>query len=477
MEIKKITLALLSVFILPISADAASLYFSPNSGSYEIGNIISVGIYVSSPNESINAASGVINFSNEKMEVVSLSKVKSIFDLWVKEPSFSNTSGVVNFEGVVLSQGFVGGSGKILTINFKIKKEGTGDISFSSSSVLANDGKGTDVISNTEMAHFYLTNKLSESSNATFVSEVATSSTPLVPNVSSTTHPDQEKWYNTNSIKLSWEVPSDVDKIRTLLNKNPNSIPSVLYSSSIKEKELNDLDDGTWYFHTQFRNSLGWGAINHFKIQIDTKNPEPFEISIIKGINGETSRPIINFETTDSLSGIDYYKIRIEQEPPFIVSKEQIINGEYTLPDQYPGNKMIMVRAFDRAGNYFAAAEEITIKSLENPSITEYPTKLTSEEFLNIKGTSKYPNSQVNIYFEKNGETIGIKKIATDSLGNFYLAYEGTLKSGNYNIKAEIIDDNGLRSINNQAISLIVKDPEFIRIKAELLKIGVPFFL
>lgn len=469
-KIKKILILLLFIFIFPVSASAADLYLSPNSGSYDIGKTFSVSIYVSSPDQAMNAASGVINFSTEKLEVLSISKTNSIFSLWAKEPSFSNIAGTVSFEGVILSPGFTGNSGKILTINFKTKKAGEETISFSSGSILANDGNGTDITSNKRTAQF----SIIDNNSPTEEKPVVALKIPAAPNISSSTHPDQEKWYNSNNVKLSWEVPSDVDKIRILLNKSPNSTPSIIYDPSVKERGLNDLDDGIWYFHVQFRNDLGWGTISHFKIQIDTVAPEPFKINFITGKNGETSHPIVTFETTDSLSGIDYYKIRIGEENPINISTDEIKNGEYTLPDQSPGTMILMVRAFDKAGNYFSTADEFTVNSLDSPIITEYQKELTSQDFLYIKGLSKYPQSQVNIYFEKDNKLLGIKKVITDSSGNFYLAYEGNLKSGVYNIKAEIVNNDGLKSVDNQMVSIVVKDPYFIKIKDELKKIVIP---
>ena len=66
----------------------------------------------------MNAASGVISFPADKLEVVSLSKTGSVFTLWVQEPSFSNSAGTINFEGIVLNPGFIGAAGKTPTIKF-----------------------------------------------------------------------------------------------------------------------------------------------------------------------------------------------------------------------------------------------------------------------------------------------------------------------------------------------------------------------
>ena len=105
-------------FMLPTSVFAATLNFSPPSGSYNVGNTFSVNVNVDSSDQAMNAASGIVSFPWDKLEVVSISKTGSIFSLWPAEPSFSNSAGTVNFEGIVLNPGYTGPSGKILSITF-----------------------------------------------------------------------------------------------------------------------------------------------------------------------------------------------------------------------------------------------------------------------------------------------------------------------------------------------------------------------
>lgn len=129
-----------------ISANAASMYFSPSAGSYEVGKTFSVNVYVSSADQAMNAASSIISFPADKLEVISLSKTDSIFTLWAQEPSFSNSAGTINFEGIMFNPGFKGLIGKLLTINFRVKASGSVLLSFLSGSVLANDGQGTNIL-------------------------------------------------------------------------------------------------------------------------------------------------------------------------------------------------------------------------------------------------------------------------------------------------------------------------------------------
>ena len=66
----KIILAFFLFFILPTSAFAAALSFSPAVGTYAPGAVFSVGINVNSGGESLNAASGVVSFPVESIHHV-----------------------------------------------------------------------------------------------------------------------------------------------------------------------------------------------------------------------------------------------------------------------------------------------------------------------------------------------------------------------------------------------------------------------
>ena len=146
--IKLFTITALSFLLgfIPLFTYAADLSFSNPADSYKEGSKFTVSVYVDSIDQAMNAVDGAVSFPVNTLEVVSISKVGSIFSLWAQEPSFSNSAGTVNFEGVVLNPGFIGSRGKILTITFRAKNVGQANLSFSSGSVLANDGEGTNIL-------------------------------------------------------------------------------------------------------------------------------------------------------------------------------------------------------------------------------------------------------------------------------------------------------------------------------------------
>lgn len=141
-----VVLALLILFLAPLSTFAATLFLTPREGTYSNGENFNVSVLVSS-DASVNAFSGTISFPTDTLEMISVSKSDSIVDLWTQNPSFSNAGSLGNasFEGVVLNPGFIGQSGKILTLTFRVKSEGSANLIFSKYAVLENNGLGTSV--------------------------------------------------------------------------------------------------------------------------------------------------------------------------------------------------------------------------------------------------------------------------------------------------------------------------------------------
>lgn len=147
-------LILVIALFFPVTSWAATLYTSPSTQTYESGDTIRVSVYVASSDQKINAVSGTLSFSPNTLQVTSISKSNSIVDLWVVEPTFSNSAGTVTFEGIALDPPYQGAAGTVLQITFKARAEGVGSVKFSNASVLANDGLGTDVVSSTSGSTF-----------------------------------------------------------------------------------------------------------------------------------------------------------------------------------------------------------------------------------------------------------------------------------------------------------------------------------
>jgi len=456
------------------SAQAATLYFSPSSGTRAVGTTFPVHIYVSSANQAMNAASGVVSFSRDNLEVVSLSKTGSIFTLWVQEPSFANNTGTINFEGIVLNPGFIGTSGRILTINFSVKATGSASLSFPSGSVLANDGQGTDIFISPGNASFRLEGRpptppivSPETPRAPVPSEApGAPQTPTAPQIFSSTHPDTNKWYSADDARFTWELPSGITGTRLLANRTPRATPTVDYIPAVNSKELPDLADGIWYFHARLRNNVGWGTSSHFRFQIDTEKPTRFEITEIERADLTDPKVKFRFDAEDKTSGIDHFQIQINQEPSQTwrnnAGEQQIIYESPALP---PGRHTLIAKAVDRAGNSLASIVEFNIQALSAPTITDYPKELTSGEMLIIRGKT-YPNSEVIMWLEQRNVEAKTKTIESNADGKFVLATEEKLESGIYKIWAKVIDARGAKSERVELATIVIKTPALIQFGA-----------
>lgn len=456
---------LFSVFLTwPAVAQAASLYFSPAAGAYEAGKTFNASVYVSSADQAMNAAAGVISFPKDKLEVVSISKSGSIFSLWVQEPSFSNSGGVINFEGIVLNPGFIGSGGKIMTASFKAKSTGQATLNFSSGSILANDGAGTNILKGLGSANYQLSAAPAPAEPVIEKKPPAAAGAPAAPQVLSSTHPDSDKWYSNKNPRFSWILPAGVDGVGIYFSQSPSSNPGPAPSGFFTSKSYENIDDGIWYFHVKFRNSAGWGPITHFRIQIDTQPPAPFIIKFIDGNETENPRPTILFDAVDSLSGIDYYKIKIGEGDFINLTSEKLTSNPYTLPFQLPGKRNILVQAFDKAGNSSVATEEFTIKPLKEPKFTEYPKKLESGAILTVEGESQYPDSQIIVWLQKDKDDPKSFRVESYQDGKFIFKADEKLSDGIYKLWAEVIDARGAKSLPSEKITITVTITAIFRI-------------
>jgi len=141
-------------FSHPALATGAIIYLSPSSGSYNVNSTFSVTVFVDTDGAQINAVEGFLKFSQNKLQVVNISKDGSIFTLWAVEPSFSNSAGTIKFGGGIPAGHYSGSAGKVLTITFKARSQGQADISLTETKILAADGLGTDIFSGSRGASY-----------------------------------------------------------------------------------------------------------------------------------------------------------------------------------------------------------------------------------------------------------------------------------------------------------------------------------
>ncbi len=363
-----------SSFVVPNDVFAADFSLTPSTGSVAVGSKLSVKVTIDAGSDSVNAADGTLSFDPTLLSVDSISKDGSSFSLWTADPSFSNTDGTVSFSGGTPTA--FSNSGKVLTIVFKGKAIGSADVTFSKGSILAADGKGTDVYKNGNKGTFSVTAASAAPPPVTTpVADTQVSAsdstgdgaTPIEPIVTSPTYPKPDTWYGTSTAVFTWQLTSDVTAVRTLLSDKDNDTPKVtLAGGATTTQTVTGIKDGISYYYVQAKNDYGWGDIGKIKVQVDTTPPLTFDIAYQEpGSDG--GPPKLAFKTDDALSGMDHYVLAVGTSTPITINVKDIPDGTYPVPPQGGGQQHVVVRAYDKAGNMTEVAKDLTLPFVAKP--------------------------------------------------------------------------------------------------------------
>lgn len=446
--------------------EAATLSVSPATGVHTVGSSFQVQVRLNTQGEPINAAEGTLKFDPAKLQVTGISK-GSIFGLWAVEPSFSNAAGTITFGGGSPT-GYTGSAGGIITIRFQAKSGGTANVSFTKGSVLAADGRGTNVLTSMGSGAFTLS-AAEVPAEPEVIEYVAPANTPGTPSISSETHPNPAAWYKEKTARLSWNIPSGVTAVRTLLDSNSGSIPTKVYDSPISSITLEDLDEGVSYFHLQFQNADGWGRVAHYRLGVDSAKPTSFDISLPEDADLSNPAQTLLLDVTDETSPVTRFAVQLDGAEPFEYIDETG-SSTLTLPELEPGYHTVIIEAFDAAGNSIISTFSFSILAFDKPQFTEYPSQINSEVIPVIKGITR-PESAVTVSLQKIGGEVVTYDIKSDATGVFAFIPDGPLQTGVYELSAVAIDQNGAQSDPSDTIRIAVQDPGYIQIGSLIVSV------
>ena len=229
--------------------------------------------------------------------------------------------------------------------------------------------------------------------------------------VTSSTHPDPEKYYNSEEPVFAWETPHDISGIKGYsytVDQGPVTIPNTMIYVQDPEMtetvpgEFKNLMDGIWYFHIVACDILDqWGEITHFPFNVDRTAPT---ISSL----GPDNRAWYNHSyielgaTFQDLggSGIDTSKIEFSYKTPENPHYSSWSNGnlDVTILERGTGPGPLKVRAAvnilldegintvkwrvsDLAGNGPVASQEWILKMDSTPVTFEDPVPKKSKVF------------------------------------------------------------------------------------------------
>lgn len=459
---------LFGFLVLPPISDAATLSVAPGTGVYKTGQTFTVNLVVNTAGAPVNAADGSLTFDPRELSVVAVGRASSIFNLWTAEPAFSNAAGTITFSGGVPT-GYTGAGGIVMSITFKSLTSGTARVAISSASVLAADGRGTNVLTGMSGGTFTLAAVESTPAPEVIVEYVPPANTPAAPKITSTSHSVSTLWYTAPSAVLAWSLPSDVTAIRTSLDSSPMAIPTKVYETPIRTITIEKLDQGVSFFHLQFKNKDGWGKVSHYRLATDSVKPSIFTISLPPGADLATPVQTLELAATDATSPVLKYKVQIDALAPyeFVATTSP---AKLVVPALTPGIHNVTIEAFDAAGNALTSTLSFTITAFDKPTITEYPTTLNEGVTPVIKGTTR-PGAVVHVSLTNGAGEMVLATTTSNESGVFVFIPSAPFTTGVYSVSATAIDKTGAESAASDVVKIVVQKPGYIVIGSFLINL------
>lgn len=453
---------LIIVFVVPlgilcatVTARAATLSLSPSSGSYAVGDTVSVSVRVNAGGTAMNSAEATVSFPTDTLQLQSVSKSGSIFTFWTTEPAGSNASGRVVFSGGLPSPGYSGNAGTLIRMTFLVKATGTASLSLGSGHVLANDGLGTEILTGTGSASYTLTAAATKPTPSPTPTPTPAEPTRPVPTVSSTTHPDQNGWYTPEKAFVQWGATANRRGVSFSVTQDATTVPDDHDEATDGSAEVALPSDGVWYFHLRARYDNGWSDTAHYTLRRDATQPEPFTITLDRDRGLTDPTPTLTFTAQDLTSGVATSTMVLDG------GAEQTVTSPVTLQTIAPGDHHVVITVTDRAGNSRESSLDFHTEGYPAPTLTSVKSPLILLQPIVVQGIATSGDTVV-VYL--NGDVLGRvvagrarePGVTWDSPPRvaWSLTSDRVLRPGTYAITAQTINPDGLQSVQTDPVEL-----------------------
>lgn len=278
---------------------------------------------------------------------------------------------------------------------------------------------------------------------------------PLLPVVISPTHPESGVWYSNNVPSFTWKLPKGVTGVSWLLHEKPEANPGDSLDGLVSEVSFGRIPDGITYFHIKHKSGDKFGSVAHYEVRTDTEPPLAFDVERVDDGDETEPRPSVTYSTSDDMSGIRSYRMRIGDGAWFNVP-EASESMPYKLPPQTPGMNTVVVEASDGAGLTTEAELSFTVGSIPIPAISDHPDLLTPDQPFLVSGTA-VPNSRVTVYARFIGVDVSTERrppatdrsVVADDEGLWSIDFSG-LGRGTYELYADSRDERGAVSLPSE---------------------------
>jgi hypothetical protein len=438
-KIKYIILLMLFFVSLPVKAATLEMALEKNITS--VKDDVVVLVTINSEGQDVNTAQATISFPANLLEVTKIDQTSSVFSFWLEQPTFDNRAGTISFVGGSTS-GLKGSGLKIMHIAFRVKGSGSGRLGVTNGAITASDGTGSNVYNTSKgldiniptTAEFQAVKVERATRAITLAKEL-----PTLLGFSVPFYPDPTKWNNrSSSFQANWAIGSDVTRAGIILNKEPVFTPPPSAEALSGNKIFGALTDGVWYLHLRTENNIGWSPTLHYRIAVDTAPPTPFKITSVDGFKTGNPSPIINFSSSDLVSGIDNYNIRLDGKDTSATS-----STSYRFSPLLPGVHYLVVTATDKAGNSISQTSTLDITPISSPVITYFNRKIIVDEGEIVAGGTVSVGNEVVVQVQNaQKQIVAEQTVPADSKGGWNVTISKSLSVGDYHLLATARDKN-----------------------------------
>lgn len=122
-----------------------TLYVTPQSGVYQVGQPFEVQVLADTGGQAVNAVEGELAYNPSDFAIDNISIDHSILTTWSTTPAYDGATGTISFSGWA-SQTYAGKNGLLITVTLRPLRVAQSVLSFNSGAMLAADGHGTNII-------------------------------------------------------------------------------------------------------------------------------------------------------------------------------------------------------------------------------------------------------------------------------------------------------------------------------------------
>lgn len=381
----------ISKFILILSIVVLS-YFHVSFTQIKANAFIISTVQKAYPNQNINVniiASRSTDYNAVELSISFSNLIyinSTVANGWTPVQGPTVSGNTITFAGALLGSSAIGNR-NVLTVTLRTQNLGTATITVNGIIDGTGLGTGSNNVSNLRNIQIVPrptpTNTPTPTQNTTTNTPTPTNSLvkvqenlPKEVSISSQTHPNQEKWYNNNLVKLNCIKEPDVIEFSYVVDEYSDTVPDTIPETSNSLIEINLPKEGINYFHVRARNNNGWGPVSRYKIKLDLTPPEKFIPSIKRDY--ETGTNFLLFNTKDNFSEIIKYKIYINNE-----LIEETKNNQIEIPKNTILTN-VKIEAFDEADNNYTYEYNLenlntNPKQNENAKESVYNDELTNQ--------------------------------------------------------------------------------------------------